>query len=100
MAEQGSTSGASDRGGGDAVQRSMDELTSMLREQTQLVEQLREALASRDVISQAKGILMERRKISADDAYALLRQTSNWMNVKVHAIAQQLAREGSVGELL
>lgn len=80
----------------DPVQRSMNELIVSLREQTQKVEQLQEALLSRDVISQAKGILMERLKISADDAFALLSDTSNRMNVRVHELAQRLVLEGSI----
>lgn len=80
----------------DPVQRSMNELIASLREQTQKVEQLQEALLSRDVISQAKGILMERLKISADDAFELLRETSNRMNVRVHELAQRLVLEGSI----
>ena len=71
MAEQDEGCKASDPDGGDPVQRSMDELIASLREQTQKAEQLQEALASRDLISQAKGILMGRLKISADEAFAL-----------------------------
>ncbi|MHA7146826.1 ANTAR domain-containing protein [Arthrobacter sp. TmT3-37] len=96
MAEQNEGCKASDPDGGDPVQRSMDELIASLREQTQKVEQLQEALASRDLISQAKGILMGRLKISADEAFALLCQTSNQTNVKLYEIAQRVVHEGSI----
>ncbi len=43
-------------------------------------EQLRRALSSRDDIGQAKGILMERFSITADAAFALLRQLSQESN--------------------
>jgi hypothetical protein len=54
------------------------------------VAQLREALRSRDVIGQAKGILMERRGISADEAFGVLRAASQSLNVKLAQIAQTL----------
>ncbi len=50
--------------------------------------QLRQALESRDVIGQAKGILMERRKISADEAFSVLRPASQSLNVKLAQVAQ------------
>ena len=53
--------------------------------------QLRRALDSRDVIGQAKGILMHRRGISADEAFDLLRRTSQDLNVKVADLATTLA---------
>jgi hypothetical protein len=52
--------------------------------------QLRRALQSRDVIGQAKGILMERRGISADEAFAVLRAASQSLNVKLTQVAQTL----------
>lgn len=51
---------------------------------------LRTALNSRDVIGQAKGILMERRGISADDAFETLRRASQALNVKLAEVAQTL----------
>ncbi len=45
--------------------------------------QLRQAIASRDVIGQAKGILMGRRGLSADEAFDVLRRTSQDINVKL-----------------
>ncbi|MFC5948678.1 ANTAR domain-containing protein [Pseudonocardia lutea] len=53
--------------------------------------QLRQALQSRDVIGQAKGILMERRGISAEEAFDILRRTSQSLNVKLAQVAETLA---------
>lgn len=53
--------------------------------------QLQEAVRSRDVIGQAKGILMERRGLSADQAFDTLRRTSQELNVKLRDLAATLA---------
>jgi hypothetical protein len=53
--------------------------------------QLRQAIDSRDIIGQAKGILMHRRGISADEAFELLRRTSQELNVKLAEIAHTIA---------
>lgn len=55
--------------------------------------QMRRAIDSRDVIGQAKGILMSRRGISADEAFALLRQTSQDLNVKLVEVATRLVHD-------
>jgi AmiR/NasT family two-component response regulator len=52
--------------------------------------QFQSALASRDVIGQAKGVVMERCKIDAVRAFALLTRLSQDANVQVRVIAQQL----------
>jgi hypothetical protein len=52
--------------------------------------QLRQALTSRDVIGQAKGILMERRGITAEEAFDALRRASQTLNVKLTQVAQTL----------
>ena len=57
--------------------------------------QLRQALKSRDVIGQAKGILMERRKIDADEAFEVLRSASQALNVKLAQVAQTLVERRS-----
>ncbi|MFG1644271.1 GAF and ANTAR domain-containing protein [Amycolatopsis sp. NPDC049252] len=54
-------------------------------------ENLRRAVDSRDVIGQAKGILMQRRGIDADEAFDLLRRTSQELNVKLAELAGTLA---------
>jgi hypothetical protein len=56
------------------------------------VEQLHRAIDSRDVIGQAKGILMARRGINAGAAFDLLRKTSQDLNVKLVELAETLAR--------
>jgi GAF domain-containing protein len=53
-------------------------------------EQFRSALASRDVIGQAKGMLMERFKIDAVQAFELLKRLSQSSNTPVAMVARQL----------
>lgn len=56
-------------------------------EAEQVSEQLKDALRSRDVIGQAKGILMEREGIDDEAAFAMLRRTSQLNNVKLRDVA-------------
>jgi GAF domain-containing protein len=63
-----------------------------------LAEQLREALMTRDVIGQAKGILMARHKITADEAFERLRIASQRQNRKVRDLAEDVARMGELPE--
>jgi GAF domain-containing protein len=70
-------------------------------EALQLGEQLTEAMRSRAVIEQAKGILMARSPhLTADDAFDLLRHASQRENVKLRDIAQRIVdrRPASRGE--
>ena len=53
--------------------------------------QLHRAIDSRDVIGQAKGILMARRGIDSDEAFDILRRTSQDLNVKLIELAETLA---------
>lgn len=53
----------------------------------QLGEQLREALTTRAVIEQAKGILMVRAGVDDEQAFALLRRTSQHQNRKLRDVA-------------
>lgn len=57
--------------------------------------QLRRAIASRDVIGQAKGILMARRGLSAEAAFDVLRRTSQDLNVKLVELAGTLTANPS-----
>ncbi|HEU5151135.1 MAG TPA: GAF and ANTAR domain-containing protein [Iamia sp.] len=51
---------------------------------------LRAALESRDVIGQAKGILMARTGIDEDAAFDLLRRASQRLNIKLAVVARRL----------
>ena len=53
-------------------------------------QQMHRALASRDVIGQAKGIIMERFDVDAVQAFALLTRLSQTDNTKLAAVAQQV----------
>lgn len=54
------------------------------------VQQLREALSSRATIEQAKGILMLRSRCTAQEAFAMLSQTSQKRNIKLRDVAAEL----------
>lgn len=58
---------------------------------------LRIALESRDVIGQAKGILMERYKIDAVEAFDLLVMASHGMSRRLRDVADELVRTGDFG---
>lgn len=59
-------------------------------------EQLRQAMATRDSIGQAKGILMERHRITADHAFAVLSGYSQRTNRKLAEVARHLAETGQL----
>ncbi|MFD5824176.1 ANTAR domain-containing protein [Lentzea sp. NPDC060358] len=60
--------------------------------------QMRRAIDSRDVIGQAKGILMARRGMTADEAFDVLRRTSQDLNVKLVDLARTLTEHpGEIG---
>jgi GAF domain-containing protein len=61
-----------------------------------LTEHLREALESRDVIGQAKGILMARHALTPDAAFEALRKASQHRNIKLRDIAEQVVYLGDL----
>lgn len=56
-------------------------------------QQIRAALTSRDVIGQAKGMLMERYKLGAQAAFALLSKLSQDTNTKLADLANQVVAD-------
>lgn len=68
----------------------LDELRQLLDALQAEVAGLTEALESRDVIGQAKGILMASQGISADEAFNILRRASQRLNVKLRDVAAQV----------
>ena len=51
---------------------------------------MRRALSSRDTIGMAKGILMQRERLTDDQAFNLLVSTSQKANIKLHDLADWL----------
>jgi len=64
--------------------------------QARKVNHLNTALASRDIIGMAKGVLMERYKITDDRAFAVLTRASQQSNVKLREVADHLVRTGTL----
>jgi GAF domain-containing protein len=59
-------------------------------------DNLQAALATRGVIDQAKGILMDRHKLTADQAFQVLAQMSMKTNRKLYAVADELVHTGDL----
>jgi hypothetical protein len=55
-----------------------------------LLVQMQTAMQSRAVIDQARGILMAQHRCTAEEAFAILRRTSQHANIKIRDIAQQI----------
>jgi hypothetical protein len=53
-----------------------------------------EALRTRELIGQAQGILMERERITGDQAFDVLRKASQHMNIKLREVAEALIETG------
>src|SRR3712207_7975 len=60
----------------------------------QTEQHLRAAMATRNLIGQAQGILMERYKVTAEQAFAVLSRVSQQSNVKLRDVAQLLVDTG------
>lgn len=66
------------------------------QDEREVAAHLQTALVSREVIGQAQGILMERERITADQAFDLLRRSSQDLNVKLRTVAQDLVDTGAI----
>lgn len=55
---------------------------------------LQEALRTRELIGQAQGILIERERITSDQAFDVLRRASQHLNIKVREVALTLVETG------
>jgi GAF domain-containing protein len=71
-------------------------LAAIALAEAQRTDQLHTALDNRDVIGQAKGILMERHRITADVAFGYLSQASQSVNSKLAAVARHLVETGEL----
>ncbi|MEX0868840.1 MAG: GAF and ANTAR domain-containing protein, partial [Nitriliruptoraceae bacterium] len=70
---------------------------SALQDQTELSGQLQQALQSRAVIEQAKGVLMAREQIDDAAAFAWLRNASMNANRRLHDIAREVVDGAASG---
>jgi hypothetical protein len=59
-------------------------------------DRLLAAVDTRDLIGQAKGILMERYKITAEEAFTVLVRTSQRSRRKLREVAEELTRSGEL----
>jgi transcriptional regulator with GAF, ATPase, and Fis domain len=59
-------------------------------------EELNRAMETRDLIGQAKGILMERHRVTGDQAFKLLVRASQATNTKLRDIADELVATGEL----
>jgi AmiR/NasT family two-component response regulator len=63
-----------------------------------LADNLQAAMETRAVIDQAKGILMERHKLTADQAFQLLAKASMATNRKLRDLAETLVATGELAQ--
>ena len=68
-------------------------------ESAQTEAHLRSGLVTRTIIGQAEGILMERLKITADQAFGVLSRLSQQSNVKLRDVARNLVETGEIPRL-
>jgi AmiR/NasT family two-component response regulator len=69
---------------------------SASQQQKRTAEQLQQALNTRLIIEQAKGVLATKLEIAVDDAFARLRRYARAHNVRIHDVARGVVR----GDLL
>ncbi len=71
-------------------------LREELRTRDLEIENLQAALVNSRVIGAAVGVLIERNGLTYDDAFAILCETSQNLNIKVREIAEQLLYTGAL----
>ena len=74
-------------------QIAQDDLARRLAEAQEKIAQLEQALESRIVIEQAKGVLAERLAVSVGEAFEVIRYAARSQRTKVHEIARRVVEE-------
>ncbi len=90
------------------IERQFEEVTAERERLQEENTQLRTALASRIVIEQAKGLLIERLDLPPEDVFRLLRSASRRARMNIHDVAAEVLRsrvtpayiEREIGHLL
>jgi GAF domain-containing protein len=85
-------------GSDERITRLFATLAAIALAEAQRTDQLSTALSNRDVIGQAKGILMERHRLTPEEAFRSLSQASQDVNMKLTAVARHLAETGELLE--
>jgi len=81
---------------GEGPEGELSEARAALADATAHAEELRRALASSRQIGMAMGILMERHRFTAEQAFDRLRDLSQRGNVKLRDLAEQVVHTGDV----
>lgn len=83
-----------------AASRCADAVLALMRldGMRRLAGQLEQAMASRAVIEQAKGVIMALRGVPEHEAFDILRKTSQDRNVKVRVLAEKVIRDVVLGQ--
>jgi len=76
--------------------QAMEGAAKALEVENKRLHDLEGALASRQVIGRAEGVLMQRELITADQAFTLLRRASQHLNIKLREVAQRVVDTGEV----
>ncbi len=63
-------------------------------EEDRRADNLHQALVTREMIGRAEGILMERERITSDQAFDILRKASQHLNIKLKEVAEELVETG------
>jgi GAF domain-containing protein len=84
------------REGAEPMARMLATLSAVALADDQKRQRMERALANRDLIGQAKGVLMVRQGIRADEAFAMLREHSQRTNSKLLRVAAQVVETGGL----
>jgi len=70
--------------------------SGLLHTETRRAENLEVALSTREVIGQAEGILIERERLTPEQAFDVLRRASQNLNLRLRDLAQYVVDTGEV----
>lgn len=97
--DEGHDHGTRESRSGNARSAGLEDVVERLREVNDRLGQMTRAVESRDVIGQAKGILMERYGLTADKAFALLLSASNNSQARLGQVATALVTDGRLPDI-
>jgi GAF domain-containing protein len=84
------------RDGAEPIARMLAALSAVALAEAHQRERMERALGNRDLIGQAKGILMHRHGVTADVAFGLLRSRSQQSNSKLLDVAERVVQTGTL----